>query len=281
MVEMLDRSFTADQIEDAFAHIGIKELTPGFYDEPAFLQAERREPLLLEVYAAYVRCRPYTPAYLDHAREVITSAATFISNELIADGRKGACIDASGILGRFLEKEGVWNFVAKGGLTTDYPKGSGLPRGYFAPIHNTPGLAAGHAWLIAPPFQLVDLTLRQQPYKDGQERYLPDTVFATAVEPATSEAADWIDPDLYPGFVRQYGRRPTMKDVAQMVGASGMASAKRLGTAKVRVNGATLKYVTTGVMAGDQPLEKARNLVLRGVGPFELYQKWKATRPVS
>src|SRR5689334_517762 len=57
-------------IEKHFQSLGISKLVPGFYDDPAFLAAERSNPLLLEDYALYVNELQFSNDYLDRARDL-------------------------------------------------------------------------------------------------------------------------------------------------------------------------------------------------------------------
>jgi hypothetical protein len=267
--------------EEKFRSIGIDRFVPGFYDDPAFLEAEKRNPYLLEDYAHYVDEIEYSQQYLDDARKTIKSAAAFLNARLVKDGRKGACIDASGILGRFLEKAGIWNYAVKGGLTIDFAKHTRLSTIYFAPVFEDPnpeggGMRAGHSWLVAPPFQIVDITLRQQPFRKGQGEYLPAMLLADQSSPGRRDIFDWIDPDLLGKLVRDNGRMITLRDLVYLLGPHAVEAAERLGVRVVATQHATLKYGSTGIMAGDCPLEKARNLVLSGVTPIEMYEQWQS-----
>jgi hypothetical protein len=270
------------EIEEAFRSIGIRDFRPGFYDDPAFLEAEKRFPLLLEGYAEYVNGLRHSQEYLDRARDVIVSAATFLESWVSKEGRKGACIDASGTLGRFLEKEGIWNYAVKGGLTIEYASTLRLPPTYFAPIFETKGpvvgARAGHAWIFAPPFRVVDITLRHQPYRDGEERHLPARLFALEATPASRDLHDWIDVDLLRKLTIEQGRPIKLADVPRLIGEQAYEAAMRLGACTVEVPPVKLKYAATGVMAGDLPLEQSENLVLCGHSPIALYEKWREER---
>src|SRR6187402_329685 len=97
--------------------LGIDTSRPGFYNEPGFQAAERGDKKLLQAYADHVEHLSLDDGYLAYARERIVESASFFAERLHRDGRRGACLDASMILGQFLERQGVWNYVAEGALS--------------------------------------------------------------------------------------------------------------------------------------------------------------------
>lgn len=163
-----------------FAALKVDTSRPGFHAEKAFLRAEERigRTLLIE-YATYVdaHTRALGAGYLQYARERVRETAAFLLERLLADGRPGACVDMSIILGAFLERQGVWNYAVRGEVEIVFSPALQLPpfimRSTDVPGH---GLAPGHVWLCAPPFGIVDLTLTLQAYENGEERHLPPSV---------------------------------------------------------------------------------------------------------
>ena len=112
---------TVEELEQLFRERGIDFANPGFYDGAAFQIGEREDPRFLEDYGEYVHVRPFDKEYLDRARAIILGLAEFLNAELVADGRTGACIDASGALMRMLEREGVWSCMVAGATTVSFP----------------------------------------------------------------------------------------------------------------------------------------------------------------
>lgn len=91
------------------AGLGLDLTKPGFYDDPAFLAAERRDPRLLEAYAYFIDGISLDENYVEYVRERTHATVTFLHRALVEDGRMGACVDVSAALSRFLERQGVWN----------------------------------------------------------------------------------------------------------------------------------------------------------------------------
>ena len=97
---------TRTQIEEAFRKRGIDYSKPGFYDTPEFQAIEKKHSVFLMSYAEYVDSLTFSDEYLVHARTCATEAAEFMYSALVKDGRRGACIDASG-KGMWRDDEGV------------------------------------------------------------------------------------------------------------------------------------------------------------------------------
>ena len=252
--------------------LGVNTSKPGFYDQPAFLAAEKTDPALLEAYADFVEERVHSKDYLASAERAVEQTTTFLYERLLADGRKGACVDISLVLSQFLERQGIWNYLVKGALTVVFPPSSGFDPRYFCPLTfgNNPAVT-GHAWVCAPPFRIVDLTLTMQPYTGGEEKYLDGPVLAKSGRPTSVTAVDLFDspPPGYP--------YPTLKD-AQESDPTLLKRIKRYGAIEVPVRHTRLRYFACSPSAPDLPLEKARNLNLSGKWPIELWNDFEKTR---
>ena len=155
----MEQSETHDQLRREFAGLGIPMDAPGFYDHPAFVAIEKKNPKFLEAYAKFVQSRPIDRTYIAQVRQVVGIVGPMWNEELVLDGRLGACIDLSMVLSRTLESGGVWNYVVKGALTIEFPKNSGYGKTYFWPI-DIAKVAAGHVWVCAPPYSIIDLTIQ-------------------------------------------------------------------------------------------------------------------------
>lgn len=189
---MIDYAATFQHLEKAFSKEGIPTRTPGFYDHPRFLCIERSQPDLLNCYARYVDTKSYSPEYLEHAAQIIRTAAGELRKLLKRDGRKGACIDCSMALSRMLDKEGIWNYAVKGATTIAFPKATGFPTFSFWPISEDNGSPGqfGHKWVCAPPFKIVDITIQQQDYQRPISAMLPPFVLADCGQKTNADATD-------------------------------------------------------------------------------------------
>jgi len=188
-------SFTAsfEVIRDEFSKRGISYERPGFYDDPSFIKYEKQNPIFLNNYARFVQQKRYDRAYLNKARKEIPIIARAIYGELLHDGRQGACVDTSAVLSRILEREGFWNFCIKGSLTITYPKSSGLQKRYFWSVDQG-DFVAGHAWVFAPPYCVVDITLKEQLHTVEELQHLPNFILSENAAVGVANVDDIISP---------------------------------------------------------------------------------------
>lgn len=139
------------RLERAFSNRGIDYSRPAFHDSPEFLREERSQPRFLEAYARFVEARAYEEGYLADASRKVEVAAEVVRAAIAADGRLGACVDASGMLARMLDRLGVWNPVAKSTLTITFDPNTGHATQYFW-VLDSDKFVASHAIVVAPPF---------------------------------------------------------------------------------------------------------------------------------
>lgn len=258
----------ADSLEQEFSRLGIPTNSPGFYDHPSFLEREKSQSDFLELYASFVEKRHYDPDYLEYSRGVIAKSAEILHKELAQDGRLGACIDTSMVLSRILEREGVWNYCAKGSLTLEFPSQNAIPNLYLWPV-NKGEFQAAHAWLVAPPFLLVDIAVKYQPYMHDVAKYLPNKV---VVEEALQSRAS--EDDLFSPYARaQFQARGVPQG---FLIAKVIPHLPRFWSVfpprMIDAGNARIKYTPTGISASDRPLEEITSLVLSGRTGIEIYK---------
>ena len=192
-----------------FEELGVNTEAPGFCDDPRFIEAEQAYPRLLEEYAAFIRSKRYSVDYLEKARTVVRAAAIFLYERLIEDGRTGACIDVSMVLSRFLDQQSVWNYINSGALSVTFDKATGMRPVRYAPVTFPDNPAtAGHTWLYAPPFQIVDITVSVQTYESNEAQYIPRYVIMRKAKRSPFDAIDLMDPDCVAQFRHANGLIP-------------------------------------------------------------------------
>jgi len=268
---------TREELEQEFIRHGIDFANPGFCDTPAFHAAERRSPRLLIKYAQYINTLNLSPEYLERARAVVRESAEFLYRELVADGRRGACIDISSTMLRFLESQGLWAYFVGGGLRVQFPPRSHIETKWFWPImHGDNPALMGHAWVSAPPFKIIDLSFSLQPYTAREQRHLNGYVLIEDCEqpPDQTTLTDLMEPEVRAELRQDFGRPPRMDDLREV--APGllefMADFSPCRTTK---DGVRLKYIPVRVSAPDLPLEEMRNLQLRGRYPGQLFEEFQ------
>jgi hypothetical protein len=261
--------FTAsfDAIQRDFLEAGIDVSSPGFYDDPAFSERESRNPNYLNNYARFVRGKHYAADYLKKAEQVIRTVGDILEAELVKEGRQGACVDLNMVFSRILDREGVWNHIVSGSLAVEADGES---------VANFPSLdfgefAAGHAWVYAPPFDVVDLTIRQQPYYSPRAKaILPPTIFEKSVTPFRVQPTDVCS-----------------KAVLKMTAEQGIPDDKAIFALEphlrqffplfpcnmVKRERTAFRYVPVAVSASDAPLEKIVNFPMNGRFAAQIYEE--------
>lgn len=259
---------TYEVLAQDFRSRGIPTNAPGFCDDPSFLAVERSDPGYLNNYAAFIAKRPYTPEYLSRAQATISKAASLLHSELIQTGRLGACVDISGILSRILDREGIWNCGVKGSLTVTFPSETGIKPRYFWSVDHG-NFVAGHAWVFAPPYTVLDVSVKQQPYGEKECAFLPETVLSVETTPATVDVEDIVSPSARMEMLRHgvppsqhlYYGAPCIPDIFSAFPPISVPG----------LHGATLKYSPVAIHAPDGSFEEMRNMTFNGLTPWELY----------
>lgn len=258
-------------LEQLFSHHKIDSEKPGFYDDPAFIAAEKNDPLFLENYARFVDTRAFSSEYLALAKVEIPLIASICHQELVADGRLGACIDIGMILSRILEREGFWNYQVKGSMTVKFPQTSGIGNRYFWSYDVLPlgqeGFAAAHSWIVAPPFTIVDVAIRQQPYKKGRE-LLPDLVMSEIATGAMVTIEDIFSPDFI-AFAR--AKQVPARKMVQTFAPHLRQFSQDFPATEVPFGEIRLVYIPVAIGAPDLPFENMNGSYFNGRLGIELY----------
>jgi hypothetical protein len=263
-----------EKVRDRLHKLGIKADKPGFLAEPNFLAEESIDPKFLFNYGRFIAWQPYGTAYLERAERIVRIAAEEVQKGLLAEDeqtRLGKCIHAGMALSQILDLHRVWNFMVRGAATVTFPRGSG-----YAPFHFTlfgsddqAGKEYGHKWIYAPPFKVVDITLRHQPYEAGAADLLPNIVLAKELHSAQAEPHDLVDSNILKAakaegvtaheFIERHVPDPWrvfMRDVQP-------------GT--IKIGDVTLKYIPAGTGGSDGTLENLASYSDGGEKPYQYY----------
>ncbi len=258
------------QLKRAFDNRGIDTLHVAFYDSAAFLKHEVEDPRILNTYAELVEAKEYSADYLLSAHRKIEAVAHAVGAAIRRDGRQGACVDASMMIGRMLDRLGVWNYVAKATLTIEFPDRSGIRPIFFPDMDPTREFAAAHMIVVAPPFGIIDVTLRQQPYPGRIAEYLPDTVLASDFAETQWATLDVMSVEAVE-LAQRHGMHPD--DFFRRNCPQKIKVIERLRPRSVAVNGTTLKYVIVGVGGAQEQLEDLVAYNPSGRTALEIFEK--------
>jgi hypothetical protein len=266
---------TREELTTEFDRLGIPYTQPGFYDHTNFAAVERNDPAFLERYAEFVDLASFTPDYLEKVRRIVPEVACFLYRKLVEDGRLGACIDANTVFTRFLEREGVWNYLVGGSVAVDYGATTDLDGRHWRHLsHPSNPVAAGHAWICAPPYKVVDITITRQLGVTEQEHqligdYLMEERFEQ--EGVTFDIHDIMDPECWLDFGHPpplhlvYLQHPGIRRVLQ-----------RFKPFTIRRGDVTLKYMPCKISAPTLPFHQSGTFCFSGKPPLELYAEYKA-----
>ena len=140
--------------------------------------------------------------------EPCTGYAHFFTASWLRTGGEGI-VDISGVVLRFLERQGIWCYVACGGVRVEFPPESGIATRRFYPLMHRNNNAFHRACLVyAPPFKIVDVSISLQPYseeqKDTSDGY---TLTEQWDEPRKAIGIrDLMENELVEDHVRRFGR---------------------------------------------------------------------------
>lgn len=257
------------ELELKYKELRIDYSNIGFYDSPEFMEVEKRNPTFLESYAQYVLEKEYSDGYLRKAEIEIPFISNILNEELKKDGRLGACIDMSIALCRILEKEGFWNFMTKGSLTLEFPDNLNIRPKYLWSV-DFGNFQAGHSWIVAPPFTVVDSALRQQIFKEGEGKYIPDTICTKSKITAPIQEIDIISPAAS-RYLISHGIKKNRLEYCHPNFEKLVNVFKPVKY--VHINGVVFKYFTIAISMPDKPLEQVKTLRLSGKLASEIYDE--------
>ena len=259
-----------NELEKEFHAKGIPTDKPDFYDHPNFIKEEQKDPSYLIKFAKFIAEKPYSDEYLEKAEIIISDVAKILSNQLLKNGRQGACVDISGILARILERKGIWCACIKGSCTIEFPKKSKEETTYYWSADQGE-FTAGHAWVFAPPFSIVDITLKQQPYTGAKKSYIPEIIMVKDAAKATSTIEDIVSPEVRM-IMKAQG---VPKHLMLQYGASEMKLIQETFPAQlIEFNETKFKFSPVAAHASIESLPGMKNMKFNGVYPYEMYQKF-------
>lgn len=237
---------------------------PGFYDHPNFIKIEKQEPKYLETYAAFVKKKDYASSYLRQAEKEIPFIASLLLDELVKDGQAGACANISQVLSKILEKEGYWNYAVSGSVVINFPVSSKRLNKYFWTFDDQTNTDIGHAWCFAPPFSVIDITLRQQSYRSGEERYIPAYVFGKSESDCTVS----IDELCSPSFLEGRALRGIVDEEGMKCRRDFL---KVFKPSILNHQETSIKYIPCGIKVAETGLENIKSLKLNGKYGIDIY----------
>jgi hypothetical protein len=262
-----------EQLQQEFADAHIPTDEPGFYEDPAFIRREQKRPNYLDNYARFVQQQHYSLSYLDRAEPIIHVASEEMQLALKEDGSAEAHAEAPYVMSRILEREGVWNFVASGSLTMTFPAGSGFEPFAFPALNLQCGqtIDCSYHWVVAPPFQIIDIAIQACRYPYPFNHLLPKIVWEPSGELTTGELGDFFGPMALKEIARTGMTLDEALDLYFPTYRHGFSA--DFPARSITRLGAQLKYVQTRVKVSEQSLEQFTGFQSRGLTAAQIYAK--------
>lgn len=250
-------------IVSLFHELGIDMSQPGFYDEPNFVAQEQRNSRFAERYAEWVLLRERDQAYDARVQTIVPQVTDILQRRIVQHNWYGACIAMTAILTRILDRLGIWNIPIRGSASV-YAEGSSR---HFAIIDQNEGAGfdTGHMWVIAPPYDVIDVTLHHQRWRgDAFQRHVPPIILGKGLANVKARAQDVIAPELRSQMPRDpnihYTVFPDQRRVLETF------------PAKQFISGSTdIRYVPAGVSFPDLPLERINEEARAGVPGIQIW----------
>ncbi len=214
---------------------------------------------MLEDYASYVLEREVPDQDEARIKSIIERAFARLVERVPQAQMQRRCVSVGQLLIRVLEAHGVWCFAAQGSVAYEFDPTSKLESRFTYSVdrEESPGGFVGHAWLVVPPFHIVDGTAALQSWNERQAALIPPLIMAkdTHVVPPEYEIA------VAPAARREVSPsaffNPSRRDIS-----------RRFPARQVVLPRVKITYQADGVGLPDAPLAGIRNLVSDPVALF-------------
>lgn len=190
-------------------------------------------------HARKVEASPISEAQEPRVRQACESVVRALYERVRQDGRHGACIDVARSMSWMLTEMEIDNYFLVGGLKITLPEESNLGAVWFSQ-YDTYHVDAGHAWVVAPPFKIVDCALKHQPYHSSRiPDLLPDYIIEKG-EPTTElHPMDYCSRPLLEQVVADRSMVPGVNKIVKQVAKF----TSEFNAHILDINGVKFKYV--------------------------------------
>jgi hypothetical protein len=251
---------------------GVNTSQFGFYDQPAFLAKEQADPRYQTNYAEWVMLRPRDDTYDDRVRRIVPDLAGLVADAFIADKYEGSCIGASGMISRILDRLGIWSFAVIGGAVFEVASQDiwrGLATVDFAAF---PNAVLGHAWVIAPPFQIVDAAIYVQRWgADPITRFLPRSIVAEDGTRLRPTVRDVVSDEMREHYMKREGRADPKLHYRLEPDLANFG--RKFPAVTVTRGEVAARYVPISIRQTDVPLEQINSLGTIGRNGQQIWQQ--------
>lgn len=213
----------------------------------------------LEKHAEFVAARECSRTYRAYVQSVLPYIATYLQRQLAADGWRAGALDTTTAFSLILDHLGIWNYICQGSLTVTFAAATTPPlRWEYAVI----GLSenSGHAWLVVPPYRVVDIDLRlpqgsQTVVADPPQGLLEGRAEVGAVE------MDDVVPGASAALSRRCRETDRIEEVVESLNPALAKTMRRFPPVLVHASEAEFKYIPCRICA---PMSKFAEHVCPG-----------------
>ncbi len=140
---------------------------------------------------------------------------------------------------------------------------------YFWPIDFINANAA-HVWVVAPPFNIIDISIKQQPYENNVLEVLPDFVFEKELHVKNVKACDLASPEVRMQLHEVVGDNNDLEAIFN-IAPELRDFFQNFPSNSIKRGLVSLKYIPCNVTASDLPFEKIKSLKLNGRYGINIY----------
>ena len=252
-----------ERLNQELTDLGVKTDQFGFCDRREFLAAERKNPALLETYAKWVMLRPRDPNYDAHVNRIVPKLAQLVATVLEEDELEGSCEMACSLITKSLDRLGVWS-VGMVGSSTFEVKGKKIWRGlHTVDRPDFPGARLGHTWVCAPPFIVVDASIKRQRWSgDAIYPYIPSIILDNHGRKTEPKPEDVISAEIRGKIMMTRGAVP--EGVIHQLEPNLKSFSETFPATEIVVDELTARYVPTAANLSDGTLEEINGGGVKG-----------------
>jgi hypothetical protein len=232
------------------------------------MKIEEKNASYLSNYAKFVHERPRDETYDGFVKKTAPLIINFYHDKYIGKDSSNSRTEFTNVISKALEKAGVWNYVVKGSVTIDFPDASDIPKHNFWSI-DYDGYSAAHTWIVAPPFYVVDVSLKTHAFSAKEAEHLMPINCNEANNIIEAELEDILTPDACTLLASHKLKR------SEYFGVISPQTEKFLAvfpSREVSFNDTKIKYFPLSVSAADLPFEQMSTIQFDGQTAFDLYE---------
>jgi hypothetical protein len=238
--------------------IGVDTSKLGFTKHLALLADELGDYEVAKLYAHWVQSRPRTAEYDERVRTIVPRLASYMADLFEQNGMRFSCFHASLMMQGILDRMGIWSYGLAGSTIMEVASKSLRRDQCICDTADFPDREPGHAWVVVPPFVIVDPTIRlQNPDGDAMNEFLPPIIATDNSPPIKPGINDIVSVELRREYARADGRVdkqlhhrlvPTLKEFNQDFPGR-----------QVRTGELDMRYVPVHVLLSAHAIEEMNN----------------------